>query len=182
MAPVVVVLAIWALTGVAPRARFLAALVAALTGAILVIGAHRDEHRALLGDACASASAVFYAVYQIVLQKARQHVATLPLMAWVGVAATIVLLPFAWLEGDLLPHTAMAWIWLICLALLVQLGGQVVIAHAIKHIDPARASVALLVQPATAAFYAWGLLGERLDAMQMVGGLLVLIGIYRAQR
>ena len=182
MAPVVVVLALWALTRVPPRPLFVVALLAALAGALLVIGVHWGEHRVLLGDLCGSVSALFYAAYQIGVQQARQRLGTLTLMAWVSAGATLVLLPFAWFEGDFWPHALRAWLWLAGLALLVQIGGQVVIAHAVKHLHPARASIGLLVQPATSAVYAWALLGERLSAMQLAGGALLLGGIYLARR
>ena len=182
LAPLVVTLALWALTRVPPRPSFVVALVAALLGALLVIGAHLGHRRSLLGDLCGSASALFYAAYQIGVQQARQRLGTLPLMAWISAGATLALWPMALLEGQLWPHDAMGWVWLVGLALLVQIGGQVVIAHAVKHLEPARASVGLLVQPATSALYAWAFLGERLGALQAAGGALVLAGIYLARR
>ncbi len=182
LAPLVVTLALWALTRVPPRPSFVVALVASLAGALLVIGAHFGDRRSLFGDLCGSASALFYAAYQIGVQQARQRIGTLPLMAWVSAGATVALWPMALLEGRLWPHSAIGWLWLVGLALLVQIGGQVVIAYAVKHLEPARASIGLLVQPATSAVYAWVLLGERLDALQAVGAMLVLSGIYLARR
>ena len=80
------------------------------------------------------------------------------------------------------PTAAIGWVWVIGLALLVQIGGQVVIAYAVRRLNPALSSVGLLVQPAMAVVYAWILLGEALTAAQLLGAGLVLAGIYLARR
>ena len=182
LAPIVITLAFWTITRVAPRGVFLLGLAASLAGALLMIGPHFDHSRALLGDVCGIFSAVFYAGYQIGVQQARQKLDTLHLMAWVTAGATLALWPFALAEARLWPTAAIGWVWLVLLALVVQIGGQVVIAYAVKHLSPALSSVGLLVQPATSAVYAWLLLGEGLGAWQLVGAGLLLAGIYLARR
>ncbi|MDE2152556.1 MAG: DMT family transporter, partial [Betaproteobacteria bacterium] len=148
LAPVVIAVALWAMTGVAPSGSFLLGMGVALAGAMLMIGAHLNHGTALLGDICGLSSALFYAAYQLGVQQARQRLRTLPLMAWVSSGATLALLPFALLQGHMLPTAPIGWLWLIGLALVVQIGGQVVVAHAIKHLHPGLASVGLLMQPA----------------------------------
>ena len=182
LAPIVITMAFWVITRMAPRRVFLLGLAAALAGALLMIGPHFDHSRALLGDVCGLCSAVFYAGYQIGVQQARQKLDTLHLMAWVTAGATLALWPFALAEARLWPTAPIGWVWLVLLALVVQIGGQVVIAYAVKHLSPALSSVGLLVQPATSAVYAWLLLGEGLEAWQLLGAGLLLAGIYLARR
>ena len=182
LAPVVITVALWALTGAAPRPLFLLGMGVALGGAMLMIGAHLGHGTALLGDLCGLSSALFYAAYQLGVQQARQRLRTLPLMAWVSSCAALALLPFALAEGNMVPHSAVGWLWLVALALVVQIGGQVVVAHAIKHLNPGLASVGLLMQPATAAVYAWIILGQAMSSLQMMGGVVALGGIYLARR
>ena len=181
-APVVIALAFWAITRVAPSTVYVTGLVAALAGASLMIGPNFHDQRALLGDACGLTSALFYAAYQVGVQQARQRLATAPLMAAVTLLAALVLWPFAWFEGRLWPSAAIGWVWLVSLALLVQIGGQVVIAYAVRRLNPALSSVGLLVQPAMAVVYAWGLLGQALGGWQIAGAALVLAGIGLARR
>ncbi|WP_112488068.1 DMT family transporter [Thiomonas sp. X19] len=181
-APVVIALAFWAITRVAPSSVYVTGLVAALAGASLMIGPNFHDPRALLGDACGLTSALFYAAYQVGVQQARQRLATAPLMAAVTLLAALVLWPFAWFEGRLWPTAAIGWVWLVGLALLVQIGGQVVIAYAVRRLNPALSSVGLLVQPAMAVVYAWVLLGQALAGWQIAGAALVLVGIYLARR
>ncbi len=182
LAPVLITLGLWALTGAAPRPRFLLGMGVALAGAMLMIGAHLGHGTAMLGDLCGLASAVFYASYQISVQQARQRMRTLPLMAWVSSCAALALLPFALAQGSIVPTAPIGWVWLVALALVVQIGGQVVVAHAIKHLASAPASVGLLVQPATAALYAWIILGQALSPLQIAAGMVALGGIYLAKR
>ena len=181
-APVCITLALWVITRKAPRPVFLAGLTAALGGAALMIGPNFGHSRALLGDASGLVSAVFYAAYQVGIQQARQRLSTAPLMAVVTLLAAVVLWPFALTEGRLWPTAAIGWVWVLGLALLVQIGGQVVIAYAVRRLNPALSSVGLLVQPAMAMVYAWILLGEALTAPQLLGAGLVLAGIYLARR
>lgn len=182
LAPVVITVALWAMTGAAPSLSFLFGMGTALVGAMIMIGAHLGHGTALLGDLCGLSSALFYAAYQLSVQQARQRLETLPLMAWVSSCAALALLPFAWGEGRFLPAAAIGWLWLAGLALVVQIGGQVVVAHAIKHLNPRLASVGLLMQPATAAVYAWVILGQAMSAVQIGGAVLALGGIYLARR
>ncbi|WP_298288027.1 DMT family transporter [Thiomonas sp.] len=181
-APVLITLAFWALTRRAPQPVFAAGLVAAVGGAALMIGPNLGHTRALLGDVCGLVSAVFYAAYQVGVQQARQRLATAPLMAAVTTLAALVLLPFAVAEGRMWPTAAIGWVWMAALALLVQIGGQVVIAYAVRRLSPVLSSVGLLVQPAMAVVYAWLLLGEALSPLQGVGAVLVLGGIYLARK
>jgi drug/metabolite transporter (DMT)-like permease len=43
-------------------------------------------------------------------------------------------------------------------------------------------SVSLLFQPVMAALFAWALLSESLVPLQVLGGVIVLVGIYLARR
>ncbi len=181
LAPVVITVALWALAGSTPSARFLLGMGIALVGAMTMIGAHFGHGTALLGDLCGVTSALFYAAYQLGVQQARQRLDTLPLMAWVSSCAAVALLPFALLQGHMLPVDHVGWLWLAALALVVQIGGQVVVAHAIKHLDSHLASVGLLVQPAMAAIYAWIILGQAMGPLQIGGAVLALCGIYLAR-
>ena len=68
------------------------------------------------------------------------------------------------------------------LALIPHIAGQSLIAYGFAHLPAAFSSVSLLLQPVLAAIYAWALLGETVGPAQMLGGLVVLAGIYLAMR
>jgi drug/metabolite transporter (DMT)-like permease len=94
-----------------------------------------------------------------------------------------LLLPAALASGEVFfPQTTYGWLVLIGLALISHAAGQGLIAYALAHLPAAFSSVSLLLQPVMAALFAAVLLAEPLAALQIVGGLIVLAGIYLARR
>jgi drug/metabolite transporter (DMT)-like permease len=99
-------------------------------------------------------------------------------MAWSGLVTAAALLPIALGSGEqMLPESAAGWWKLVGLALISQAAGQSLIAYAMAHLPTTFSSVGLLLQPVTAAFLAWILLGEVLGAVEVAGAVVVLIGI-----
>ena len=82
----------------------------------------------------------------------------------------------------MLPASAYGWWVLAGLALVSHAAGQGLIAYALASLPAAFSSVSLLFQPVVAALFAWVLLSESLVPLQVVGGLVVLLGIYLARR
>jgi drug/metabolite transporter (DMT)-like permease len=81
-----------------------------------------------------------------------------------------------------MPQSATGWLVLAGLALIPHIAGQSLIAYGFAHLPAAFSSVSLLLQPVLAALYAWVLLGEAVGPVQILGGLVVLAGIYLARR
>jgi drug/metabolite transporter (DMT)-like permease len=165
---------------------FIVGMVVALVGAVMLVGpntAGGDGSNKLLGDGLGLASAVFYAAYQLVIKGARSDYSTARLMAWSTTVTGLALLPFALMSpGAFWPEQLAGWLPLFALALVAQIGGQTVIAYAMAHLPASLSSVSLLIQPLTAAIAAWLLFQEAIGPMQMVGGALLLWGIYLSKR
>ena len=179
LAPIFVALAAWLMFRQQPQRKFLLGLTIAVTGMVLLIGGDFQlQGRELIGDALGVVTAMFYAGYQLTVTKLRERVATSTLMAWTGLITAIVLLPIALLTGEqMLPVSAMGWVKLAGLALISQVAGQSLIAYAMAHLPATFSSVGLLFQPVMATLFAWLLLGEAVSALQLAGGITVLIGI-----
>jgi drug/metabolite transporter (DMT)-like permease len=180
LAPIFVTLAVWLLWRKKPALMFLAGLAAALTGVVLMVGGNfpNVSGRALLGDMLGIVTAMFYAGYQLTVTRLRGTVSTARIMAVSSVVTAAILLPIAWLSGEVFfPATAVGWMKILGLALVAQVAGQSLIAYAMAHLPSTLSSVALLLQPVMATLFAWILLGEKLGAIAFVGAALVLIGI-----
>lgn len=180
LAPIFVTLAAWLLWRKKPALMFLAGLAAALSGVMLMIGGDfsNTSGRALLGDALGVVTAMFYAAYQLTVTKLRGTVSTARIMAVSSVVTAVILLPLAWLSGELFfPATGVGWVKVFGLALISQVAGQSLIAYAMAHLPATLSSVGLLLQPVMAGVFAWILLGETLGAVAIAGAVLVLIGI-----
>jgi drug/metabolite transporter (DMT)-like permease len=184
LAPISVTLAVWLLYRKRPSGLFTMGMATALAGmAVLLGGDFHSGGRALLGDFLGVVTAVFYAGYQLAVTRLRSRASTASIMAWSGLVTAAALLPLALLSGEqVLPATNMGWLKLLGLALISQAAGQSMIAYAMAHLPATFSSVGLLLQPVMAAWFAWILLGEHLGAIEIGGGLVVLIGIRMAHQ
>ncbi|WP_158529607.1 DMT family transporter [Parvibium lacunae] len=191
LAPIFVALGLWYLTGAAPRPLTWFGMLFALIGAVCIALPNLLKPAAAsqqwLGDLAGLTSAVFYALYILALQRARQQLPTLRAMCLCGLSAAAVLFPaaifayFYW-QQPLWPITVTGWGVVIGLALISQLSGQVVIAYAFAHLPATFSSITLLLQPVLTAVFAWLILAQQLSGIQIVGAGLVLTGIYIAKR
>jgi drug/metabolite transporter (DMT)-like permease len=183
-APVFVALGGFLVFGVRVRAGFVGALVLTLFGAVILMGDSIGLSRShLAGDALGLVTAMFYAGYMLVVGRLRARASTARIMAWTALITSAALLPVALVSGEsLLPGSARGWAVLIGLALVSHSFGQGAIAYALAHLPTAFSSVALLVQPLMAAFFAWLILHEPLTPLQGIGGAVILIGILIARR
>jgi len=165
-------------------ASFLVGMALALAGAALVVGnGLRLTAGHLPGDLAGLATALFYGGYMLGVKSLRRSFSTATIMAWSGLAACPALFLVALASGErLAPAHATGWSVLLALALVSQVGGQSLIAYAFAHLPASFSSLGLLLQPAVAAFLAWGILGEPLGLLQCFGGTVVLCGIAIAGR
>jgi drug/metabolite transporter (DMT)-like permease len=189
-APLFIVLFIWKTQKIRFSFSFILGLVLAMAGAaLLVLGKIHlpdhltTEHHPMLGNLLGLISALFYAGYQLAIKEARHHYPTSILMAWSSTVTSLFLLPLALMSpGHFFPQHLSAWLPLLGLAFIAQIGGQTVIAFASAHLPTALSSVGLLVQPLTAAIAAWILFQEQLSLPQIMGGGLLLYGIYLSRK
>jgi drug/metabolite transporter (DMT)-like permease len=184
LAPIFVTLATWLLFARRPSTLFALGLVTALGGTATLLGADfRAGGMAVLGDLFGVVTAMFYAAYQLGVTRLRARVPTSSIMAWSCTVMAVLLLPAALASGEqILPVTAMGWVKLLALAIIAQVAGQSLIAYAMAHLPATFSSVGLLFQPVMAAVFAWILLGEALGVTGIIGGIVVLGGIFIAHR
>jgi len=185
LATIFVTLGAWVFLRERPARLFFGGLAAALVGvALLVHTSLGFSQTGLLGDALGVVTAIFYASYLLAVKSLRDRgETTLHLMAVTTTLTGIILFPVALASGEqMLPVSAYGWWMLVGLALISHAAGQGLIAYALAHLPAAFSSVSLLFQPVMAALFAWLLLSEGLVPLQMLGGFIVLAGIYLARR
>jgi len=152
----------------------------ALAGMVILMGLGAWRHlRFNAGDLLAIGASVAYAGYMLTTQRARAHVDTLTFMA---ISATVSILVL-WLANlglgtPLTGYSGRSWAALLGMGLFSQLGGWLAINYALGHLRAAPVSVTLLGQAVVTALLAMPLLGEFPALNQVLGGLLVLAGIY----
>ncbi|MDB4890545.1 MAG: protein of unknown function transrane [Gemmatimonadetes bacterium] len=183
-APIFVALGAWLLYRDKPTRRFWAGFALSFAGMIAIVGMDIIRHPQLgLGDAFAVGGAAFYAGYLLYVRRSRQEIDALTFSAISGVAAALTLLVICLVIGTPLSgYSPQSWWALIGLALVTQVGGHLSVAYALGQLPVSVTSVALLGQAPITAILAVPLLHERLSALQIVGGGLVLAGIFVVNR
>jgi len=185
LAPIFVTLGGWILWKQQVTRLFLVGMVTAIVGMFVLVGPNFSAGgTALLGDALGALTAVFYASYMLAIKRSRDvGASTARLMAWSTTISAVLLLPVALLSPQpMLAQAASGWLVLLGLAFVSQVIGQGLIAYAFAHLPASLSSVSLLIQPVVAALAAWALFGEAVGAAQLVGGAIVLAGIWISKR
>jgi len=184
MAPLCIALWLWWRQKARFSPGFMLGMALAMAGAVLLVGPSFNlGGTRLLGDGLGLLVAGFYAAYQLSVKDGRASYSTARLMAWSTTITGLLLLPFALLmAGPFWPASAAAWLPLLGLALIAQIGGQTVITYAFAHLPSSLSSISLLIQPLTAAIAAWLIFGEAIGPLQMLGGGVLLCGIYLSKR
>ena len=159
---------------------FWSGLVLALAGMALVVsGGARQLVNTGYGDMLAIVASFFYALYFLVTQRARASMDTLTFLALSVASGVVLLLAVCLVLGAPLGgFSTRTWAAFAALGLVSHLGGYLAISYALVHLRATSVSVSLLVQPVITALLSIPLLGELLSVQQIIGGALVLLGIY----
>ncbi len=184
LAPIFVALGSWPLFGERFTVTFVAGMMVALAGSILLVGWDLAlDAQNLQGDLLALLAAIFYAGYILTVSRLRSRFSTATIMGSSGTVSCVALLPISLLsEDDLFAATVYGWVVLLGVALISHAGGQGLVTYALSYLPAAFSSVALLLQPVAAAALAWAILDEALGTWQALGGAVVLSGIVLTHR
>lgn len=162
------------------RGTFWLGLAFTLAGAVLIVGTDFLEHPALsLGDLLASIAAIFYAAYQLITQRGRVHIDPFRYIWLVGVSATLGMLIINLILGNSFTgYDSQTWVMFFTAAIVSQMIGYLSITYALGHLPASVVSPTLIGQPILTTLLAIPLLGELPSAIQWVGSLIALAGIY----
>ncbi|MDH5631613.1 MAG: DMT family transporter [Gammaproteobacteria bacterium] len=183
-APVFVVFGSWLVLKETINRQFLAGLAIVATGVLLLMGqSMKLGVDNVVGDLLGIGTAVFYAGYILSMRYLRAWYPTVTLMWWSSLVTSICLFPLALVGSEnFVPGGWQGWAVLLALAWFAHAGGQGLITFALAHLPAAFSSVTLLVQPIFAGLLAWVIFSEQLNAVQLAGMAIALVGIYFCKR
>ncbi len=163
---------------------FWGGLAVAFIGMVLVVsGGSKQLANFNCGDVLAIGGSFFYALYLLVTQRVRAGMDTLTFLALSVTASVVVLLITCLVLGaPLSGFSIQAWISLAALGLFSHLSGYLAINYALGHLRASSVSVSLLGQPVITALLSIPLLGEMLSVQQIIGGTIVLLGVFLVNR
>lgn len=152
----------------------------ALFGVCILVGLNKIVHLQVdLGVTLALVASAFYGAYLLTTERLRKQLSTITFMFYALVGSSVTSFVVCIIGGvPLLGFSTTSWIYLWALAIIPHLGGWLTINYALGYIKSNIASVSLLSQSLLTAVSAAFILNESLSVYQMVGGIVVLLGIY----
>jgi drug/metabolite transporter (DMT)-like permease len=148
------------------------AVALSIVGCALVVGAYDPGSLDGPGVAYAFGAAVTFAIYMVASERAGHRYESVTTLLWAFAFASLfwaVVQP--WWD---FPFTRVdVWLGLGVIVIGTLLPFICVVA-ALRHLPAPRVAVAATLEPVLAAIFAWWLHDERLAAIQLVGGALVL--------
>ena len=182
-APIWVVLFGWLLLGERVTANVLAGLALCLAGgAALLAQSFELKPAGAVGDLFGIATGVFFGLYFLAVQAARKKnsAARLTFEA-TAVTAAVLFVVAACAERSMLPRTLRGLAALLAMAWISHTGGQGLLAIALGRLPAAFSSLVIFLEAIAAAGFGWAILGEPVSAVQALGGLAILAGIWVAR-
>jgi len=152
----------------------------AFIGIILVnYGGFALGSRAILGDVLALIAGFAMGGYLIIGGHLKARIEILPYLAMVYTgAAVILLLATAGFGYSFTGYSVMTYVWMVLLAIIPQLIGHSSFNLAVRLIPVTFVSVAILGEPVGATLLGYFILNEVPTAKEIIGGVLILAGIF----
>jgi drug/metabolite transporter (DMT)-like permease len=181
-APVFVGLISWAVTRKLPSRRFWIALAVALTGAVMIVSVDARSISHASGADALSVIACF-ALYLIVTERLRGTCDPGILLAVSTSASAAALLVIAAVSHTSLRIPGLeSFAALAGLALICQIAGYFSLTYALGHLPATSTAVTMLAVAPLTALLALILFRERMTPLQVAGGVLILVGVWMANR
>ena len=151
----------------------LGALILSLLGILLVIDVQSGGQ--MTGVLLAILAAVIYAVYIMAGAKVTQGTDIRVSSTVIITSAAVVYGVYGAWHGLSLPNSEMGWVGSIGLALIGTVVAVWAFFEGVKRIGAVDASMLSTLEPVVTVILAWVLLGERLTALNLCGGALILV-------
>lgn len=186
--PIFVAVGAWALLEERLNARMVGGIVVSLVGATILSGAGLVDggvvgRNPLYGNLLAVLGAIMAAGYVLAGRSLRQRFPLVPYVLVVYGASTVTLLGFVLLDGSALTgYPSREWILFLAMALGPGLLGHTLINWALKYVESSVISVTLLGEPVGSALLAVAIFAEVPGTATIVGGIIVLLGIFLTAR
>ena len=142
---------------------------------------HALQGRAMWGNFLALIGAWAISGYLIIGRKVRTKISLIPYIFLVyGIAAIVLILVVYVVYKNPLQFSAQAYTWIFLLALIPQLVGHSTFNWLLKYLSATMVAVTTLAEPIGSTILAYIFLHETPSLAVLIGGALILIGIYLA--
>ena len=155
------------------------AVIVAIGGSLLISwGDFRISGDALYGDVLALIACVFITGYLLFGQDVRKRLSLITYTMVVYSVSTITLFFYVLFMGQSFgPYESTDWFWFVMLAVVPNLLGHTLFNWSLKWVSTNAISIAILFEPVGAAILAFFIFNENLILSQVIGGIIVILGI-----
>lgn len=187
LVPAAVSLAAVVFLGESPSRRRMAGIALSIGGVVLVVAAgERDlsSPRPLLGALFMLGAIAAWAAYTVFAKRLARGDQVV-VIACASVIGMVMLLPFAAIELSRAPTpdpSLQAWLGLLFLGVIASGIAFVVYGYVLRELDASLVGAYTNLDPVVGVLTAVLFLGEALHAGQMIGGVIVIAGIWMATR
>ena len=139
----------------------------------------------LLGDFFILLAGLCFALFTVFGKEVTARYSTITMNTYAYVGGGLALLPLTLWEAARQPLThvsATAWLAAIYMALFPSVIAYLIYYHALAHMSASRVSAFSYLQPVFASIMGVFMLGENLGAPAIGGGIVILAGVYLAER
>jgi len=155
------------------------AVIVAIGGSLLISwGDFRVSGDALYGDVLALIACAFITGYLLFGQDVRKRLSLMTYTMVVYSVSTITLFFYVLFMGQSFgPYESNDWFWFVLLAIIPNLLGHTLFNWSLKWVSTNTISIAILFEPVGAAILAFFIFNENLILSQVIGGVIVILGI-----
>lgn len=156
----------------------------AFAGLVLITTNGRFELSAQLkGDTIALTSAFFWALYTVMGKKISEKYSPLTVLSYVFLFASIEFLPFYLMSPRTPPFefTRLTWISLGFLTICCSLIAFLVYNFSLDKLSASTVAMTIYITPLSGVFLGAALLGESFTTYTLIGSILIIGGLYRAE-
>lgn len=150
-----------------------------MLGLVMVVGAGAGAWTSWIGVVVALGNPLSWAVYLMLLPRLLGRYLPLTLAALVTMLGALLLLPFGAIDAlTHQQHVSGPWLGFLAYSALLALAlTSWLYLLGVRRLGPARTAVYTYLQPFIAVVAAAVLIGERILPLQLLGGLIMLIGV-----
>ncbi|MGE5544284.1 MAG: DMT family transporter [Bacillota bacterium] len=154
----------------------------ALAGSAVIGGGDLFSGR-LWGDLLALISGFLFAVYLMIGRSIRDKIEIWPYTVMIsGIAGIILAIAVTVSNLSFGGYPALDYVWFLLMALLPGIGGHGILNWALKYVKAPVVAISILGESVGASILGYFLLHESLAWFQLLGGAMILFGIYWAVR
>jgi drug/metabolite transporter (DMT)-like permease len=151
----------------------------AVAGMVVLVGYNHILHLEFnIGIVLALLASFFYATYIMITKNIMGGIDVFTFMFYSMLSSGITLLIIsAFLGNDLVHFSLKVWLCFVGMGIICQLIGWLTINYSLRYLESTKVAIALLSQTVFTGLLAGGLLNEHLSVNEIMGSIIVLIGI-----